>query len=304
MKKRPPLWKRLVLSTVVGAAVAAAARAVQGRLVAQPQAPAVPAPSKDWPPLPDLAAPTPAPRPSQADGPAPDVRGTTGPAPAPTPAPPPESPVSSVVVTPAAGFEAPAPAPAADVPLPPPDEADTGSDVAPAPAIRVPGDGPGGAVGSIVSEAGSGGAEPVEDEAEGAGDREHLVTDPEPEAVLPDERIDQAGEEQPLIAGGADEVPPAPEPTFGTVPDPEAAAGAPVPVATPVETGPEEELPIPHRAPGGETGPEPVHPNPVTSAGSAPATRTERGSSSAKASKAAPEEPTDDGADGVDPAGG
>ena len=83
MKKRPPLWKRLVLSTVVGAAVAAAARAVQGRLVAQPQAPAVPAPSKEWPPLPDLAAPAGAATPasSQAEGPAPDVLGATGPAP-------------------------------------------------------------------------------------------------------------------------------------------------------------------------------------------------------------------------------
>ena len=72
--------------------------------------------------------------------------------------------------------------------------------------------------------------------------------DPEPEAVLTAERIEGAGTEQPLIAHGeGDDVPPAPEPTFGTVPDPEAAASAPVNVATPIDPEPETALPIPQR---------------------------------------------------------
>ncbi|MDQ3384849.1 MAG: hypothetical protein M3503_02370, partial [Actinomycetota bacterium] len=247
MKKRPPLWKRLVRSLVAGAAVAAAMRAVQGRRALQRQVPAVPAPSKEWPPLPDLAAPatsaTPAPPPSPADQPLPEMASPPDPTPA-------ASPVSAVVVTPAARVETAVTAPDPAVSSPPADEVDTLTDVAPAPVVRVPGDGPGGAVGTIVTEESPGSDDRLDDRSEDAADQEHLVTDPEPEAVLTDERIDMAREERPLIAAGDDDdVPPAPEPTFGTVPDPEAAAEAPVPVATPVETGPEEELPIPHRAP-------------------------------------------------------
>jgi hypothetical protein len=72
--------------------------------------------------------------------------------------------------------------------------------------------------------------------------------DPEPEAILPADRIDAARSGSPLIAHGDEgDVPPAPEPTFGTAPDPEAAATAPVHVATPIEVEPDEPLPIPHR---------------------------------------------------------
>lgn len=252
MKKRPPLWKRLVLSIVTGAAVAVVMRSVQGRRSSQRQVPVVPAPSKEWPPLPDLAAPaapaTPAPAPAPADEPVPVVA---------------PSPVSAVVVTPAVRVEAavttPEPAassaPADEVDtVDEVDEVDTPADAAPAPVVRVPGDGPGGAVGTIVTEERPGSGDRLGHRIDDASDQEHLVTDPEPEAVLPDERIDRAREEQAVIAAGDDDVPPAPEPTFGTVPDPEAAAEAPVPVATPIEPEPEEELPIPHRpAPGRAT---------------------------------------------------
>jgi hypothetical protein len=72
--------------------------------------------------------------------------------------------------------------------------------------------------------------------------------DPEPEAVLPTGRIDAARADSPLIASGDEgDVPPAPEPTFGTAPDPETAATAPVHVATPVEVEPDEPLAIPTR---------------------------------------------------------
>ena len=72
--------------------------------------------------------------------------------------------------------------------------------------------------------------------------------DPEPEAVLPPQRIDAGSDATSLVAHGDEaDVPPAPEPTFGTAPDPEAAATAPVHVATPIEMEPEEPLAIPHR---------------------------------------------------------
>ena len=280
MKKRPPLWKRLALPVVTGTAVAAVMRALMARRA--PQRPAVPAPSKEWPPLPDLAAttasattasPTPAPPPSPADEPVP--AGAASPDPTET-----ASPVSAVVVTPAVRSEAPRTSPEPPVASPPPaDEVDAPADVTAAPVVRVPGDGPGGAVGTIVPEERPTSDERLEDGRGDAADEEHLVTDPEPEAVLPDERIDRAREEQPLLADADGGVPPAPEPTFGTVPDPEAAADAPVPVATPVETGPEEELPIPHRS-------DPVPPAPVVTEPAA-APKAKRGSSSAKAATSA-----------------
>lgn len=83
----------------------------------------------------------------------------------------------------------------------------------------------------------------------GLDEEEVEALEPEPEAVITEGQVRDARASQPTIAGAPDEVPPAPEPTFGTAPDPDAAAHAPVPVATPVETEPEEPLPIPHRSP-------------------------------------------------------
>ncbi len=226
--KRPSLWNRLALSVVVGATLALVLRAVRGRRLAQ--APSVPAPSTEWPPLPDLAAPRTATTPPVRTTPASPVVTaspiattpitTTAPAPAPPDATVPPAPMAPVVISP---------------PDPDPDP-DRGPDPAPVtvpaattdeptpPAVRVPGDGPGGAAGT-------------------------LVTDPEPEAVLPDERIDRARDERPVMSRGVEgDVPPAPEPTFGTAPDAEAAAEASVPVATPVEREPEEVLEVPQRA--------------------------------------------------------
>ena len=281
--RRAAIRNRLLLSVVLGTAVAAAARSIRARRVAQGQVPPVPAPSREWPPLPDLAAATSTATPATATpdplaaGPVPSA----GPSSDPTPT---TSPVSAVVVTPDVRVETSSPAPADEVDVPP--------EVAPAPAIRVPGDGPGGAVGTIVTEDGPDSGEGSDDAARDAAEEADLVTDPQPEAVLPDERIDRAREEQPLIADGTDDVPPAPEPTFGTVPDPEAAAEAPVPVATPVETGPEEELAIPPRGPvraaAGESttqqpGPGPAI-EPSIAAEPAPPPKAKRGSSSGKGS--------------------
>lgn len=225
--KRPSLWNRLALSVVVGATLALVLRAVRDRRLAQ--APRVPAPSTEWPPLPDLAAPRTATTPPARTTPAsPVVTGSpiaTTPTTTTAPAPPDATvspPMAPVVISP---------------PDPDPDpDPDRGPDPSPItvpavttdeptpPAVRVPGDGPGGAAGT-------------------------LVTDPEPEAVLPDERIDRARDERPVVSRGVEgDVPPAPEPTFGTAPDAAAAAEAPVPVATPVEPGPEEVLEVPQRA--------------------------------------------------------
>lgn len=216
--KRPSLWNRLALSVVVGATLALVLRAVRGRRLAQ--APRVPASSTEWPPLPDLAAPRTATTPPARTTPAPPVV-TASPIATTAPAPP-DATVS--------------PAPMAPVVISPPDpDPDRGPDPSPVtvpagttdeptpPAVRVPGDGPGGVAGT-------------------------LVIDPEPEAVLPDERIERARDEQPVMSRGVEgDVPPAPEPTFGTAPDAGAAAEASVPVATPVEPGPEEVLEVPHR---------------------------------------------------------
>ena len=281
-RRRAAIRNRLLLSVVLGTAVAVAARSIQARRVAQGQVPPVPAPSREWPPLPDLAATTSTATPATAtpDPPAAGPVPSAGPSSDPTPT---TSPVSAVVVTPDVRVETSSPAPADEVDVPP--------EVAPAPAIRVPGDGPGGAVGTIVTEDGPDSGEGRDDGARDAAEEADLVTDPQPEAVLPDERIDRAREEQPLIADGTDDVPPAPEPTFGTVPDPEAAAEAPVPVATPVETGPEEELSIPHRGPvgaaAGESRTQPPGPERAAeppAAEPAPPPKAKRGSSSGKGS--------------------
>jgi hypothetical protein len=102
--KRPSLWKRLALSVVVGTAVAMVVRAVRGRAAA---APAVPAPSTEWPPLPDLAAARPSGTPATpvsqepaAGAPAADAPGLGGPAPAPPTAPRSGAPVAPVVIAP------------------------------------------------------------------------------------------------------------------------------------------------------------------------------------------------------------
>ena len=50
--ERTSSWNRLVLSVVVGTAVALVLRAVRSGALTVPP---VPAPSTDWPPLPDLA---------------------------------------------------------------------------------------------------------------------------------------------------------------------------------------------------------------------------------------------------------
>lgn len=274
--RRAALRNRLLLSVVTGTAVALVVRAVQGRKAA---APAVPAPSKEWPPLPDLAA----------------TEAATTPAPVAPPSTERAEPAPSALVdSPSAGDEIGTAESA-------PPSSGIGEHTTAVPVIRVPGDGPGGAVGSIVTapEPGS----PLDEPLGPADEQEHLVTDPEPEALLPDERIDQARAEQPLLADGDEDVPPAPEPTFGTVPDPEAAAEAPVPVATPLDTGPEEVLPIPQRAPA-EGGP----PEPVASESSSepitPEPPAKPGSTSSRAAKATSQEPADGPAEPPLPAEG
>ena len=112
--KRPSLWKRLALSVVAGTAVAVVVRALLGRSAA---APAVPAPSTEWPPLPDLAAgPTGAPAATPvsqepaAAAPVADSPGLGGPAPSSPTAPRSGAAAAPVVIAPPTAVDAPAPA--------------------------------------------------------------------------------------------------------------------------------------------------------------------------------------------------
>lgn len=97
--------------------------------------------------------------------------------------------------------------------------------------------------------AGEGGERGPTWDEDDASDRDGAKV-PEPEATLPSDRVAGAApDEVALIAsGGTGAIPPAPEPTFGTAPDPTAAADSDVPVATPVASEPEEVLAVPKRA--------------------------------------------------------
>ena len=259
--RRPSFRMALVLAALGGAAVVGT-RARKDRSSALPSAPA---PSTTWPPLADRT-PTTAP----AD-PGPVTAGSDDVA-APSPAVATDGPTEVVVaadapaevVTSAASTGRTTASPtgagvvaAASPPGPEPDVTDV---------IRIPASG-----GDPVSASGADAAE--DDEVRrtstssgttwtfgGEGDTDSDRSagsplraddpslDPEPEAVIPAERIDRARSESSLIAHGDEgDVPPAPEPTFGTAPDPEAAATAPVHVATPIEVEPDEPLAIPHR---------------------------------------------------------
>ena len=263
--RRPSFRMALLLAALLGAAVMAT-RARKASL------PGAPAPSTTWPPIADRtpsstpAASTPAP--STPTSSFADVR---TPAASTTADLPSEEVVASdgptevVVATAQSTGEAPI-APATE----PEREPQVASSPVPEPpvteVVRIPASGGGAAVTGAVDDPGddavpssptsSGSTWTFGEEGDTDSDRsagsplraDNPSLDPEPEAVLPADRIDAARSERSLIARGDEsDVPPAPEPTFGTAPDPEAAATAPVHVATPVEAEPDEPLAIPHR---------------------------------------------------------
>jgi hypothetical protein len=230
----------LVIAALVGAALVGS-KARKGRSSALPGAPA---PSTTWPPLADTS---------------PAAAPPAAPAPAPAPAPVVETdgPTEVVVATDApAAVVTSGDAPSDDTTV----AAPTTSEPAVTEVVRIPASGAdpldddavrrtSTSSGTTWTFGGDGDGDPDADRsAEPSLRADDPSLDPEPEAVLPDERIDAARSESPLIAHGDEgDVPPAPEPTFGTAPDPEAAATATVHVATPIELEPDEPLAIPHR---------------------------------------------------------
>lgn len=265
--RRPSFRTVLTLAAMVGAAVVGS-KVVKGRAAALP---AAPAPDATWPPLAGAdASPvpsTPVPAPGGTEGAeGRDVPGTTAgdarPAPAaerveaPAAAAPPPSTVGAVdesppvvetvaVLTPSSGSDLRSDETMPIAMVPSGDDGPAAAGPSDAVADQDAGsDGPGGRSWTFGGE-----GETDSDRSAGSPLRaDNPSLDPEPEAVLPAERIDAARDGSALIAhGDEDEVPPAPEPTFGTAPDSEAAATAPVHVATPIEADPDEPLPIPHR---------------------------------------------------------
>ena len=259
--RRPSFRMSLLLAALLGAAVMGT-RARRART----SLPGAPAPSTTWPPIADRTPPsTPAPStpaPSlQDDVPAPSAPMATDLASGAVVSS--DGPSEVVVVTAASTGEA----PIASATEPEPEMA---SSPAPEPpvteVIRIPASGGGARVTGAGDEPGDDAVRPSTTSSgstwtfggEGDTDSDRSAgsplradnpsLDPEPEAVLPADRIDAARSERSIIAHGDEgAVPPAPEPTFGTAPDPEAAATAPVHVATPIEVEPDEPLPIPHR---------------------------------------------------------